>query len=119
MHERRRGERRKLLAYALLAAYTTAGFVYTANTNSTQTAAVRRAAAAQTAQVQAERRRSTLISCRQLNAANVRTKKKAERVPKGPQREFTFSLIDSLAPHQNCMSLVKHRVSVKPAKPAR
>jgi hypothetical protein len=123
--ERRRGERRKLVAYVVMAIFSAGGIATSVRVDeqqhrsdrafaAQQTAAAKKFAEAQTATVQRERRRSTLISCQQQNTANTRTKRKAARIPPGPQRAFTYSLIDSLAPHQNCARLDKRRVSTSP-----
>jgi hypothetical protein len=114
--ERRRGERKKLAAYIVMAAFTAGSVGYTAKVSQDQSQSARDFATRLSAQIQAERRRTILSSCEHTNAANAATKHRARLIPKGPQRDFTFSLIDTLAPTQNCAALVAKRVQ-GPLKP--
>lgn len=114
--ERRRGERKKLAAYVVMAAFTAGSVGYTAKVSQDQSQSARDFASRLSAQIQSERRRAILSGCEYTNSVNAATKRKARRIPEGPQRDFTFSLIDTLAPPQNCKALAALRVKA-PAKP--
>ena len=84
---------------------------------SKQTAAVSKATADRLAavvkQIQAERERNTLNSCRETNARHDKTVarfRKLARDADQAQVAATITLIDALSPHRDCGALVRRQV---------